>query len=102
MHSVQLDSNRLGQLKEEMTAVYSNLLNALKEIVAEQEYLSGIWMGDAAEAFCSAQKNCLMKLEECADKTEALLMLPASAEDEFRQCEKKVSKLIGEWSIWDI
>lgn len=35
MYDMQLDSNRLRQLKEEMIVVYSNLTNALKEIVAE-------------------------------------------------------------------
>lgn len=102
MYDMQLDSNRLRQLKEKMIGVYSNLTNVLKEIVAEQEYLSGIWKGEAAETFIRTQNNCFMKIEECAEKTEALLLLPEQAEEEFRQCEKKVSEVIGEWCIWEI
>ena len=63
MYDMQLDCNRLRQLKEEMIVVYSNLTNALKEIVAEQEYLSGIWKGEAAEVFIRTQNDYLLKLE---------------------------------------
>jgi len=102
MYDIQLDSNRLRKIKEEMVVVYSNLTNALKEIVTEQEYLSGVWKGEAAEAFIRAQNYCMGKIEECADKTEALLLFPEQTEEKFRQCEKQVSKVIGEWCIWEI
>ena len=99
---LQLDSNRLKQLQEEMITVYSNLINALKEVESEQEYLSGIWKGDAAEQFMRLQNSCFQRLGECSQKTEELLLLLEYAEECFRACEKKVSKIIGEKYLWEL
>lgn len=100
--SLRFYSNRLKQLQEEMITAYSNLTDALKEIETEQEYLSGIWQGEAADAFLKLQRNCFRSIGECAEKTEELLLSLEYAEGVFRQCEKKVEKITGEVCIWEI
>ena len=63
MYDLQFNGGRLKQLQEEMITVYSNLVNALKEAESEQEYLSGIWKGDAAEGFMKSQNIPLPKID---------------------------------------
>lgn len=102
MVDIQLDSSRLKRLQEEMITAYSRLTDALKEIETEQEYLYGIWKGEAAERFAVQQSNCFQKMGECAEQTEELLLSLTHAEVCFRQCEKKVSRIIGEKCIWEM
>lgn len=101
MFDLQFDGGRLKQLQEEMITVYSNLANALKEAESEQEYLSGIWKGDAAEGFMKSQNIFFQRMGECAQQTEELLLSLEHAEESFRACEKKVSKIVGEKCLWE-
>ena len=83
MYDLQFNGGRLKQLQEEMITVYSNLVNALKEAESEQEYLSGIWKGDAAEGFMKSQNIFFQRLGECAQQTEELLLSLEHAEESF-------------------
>lgn len=102
MWSLQFDADAVKQLQEEMILIYSRLLNALKEYETEKEYLSGVWKGESASGFQNIQSQTMQKIKTCADKTEELLLSLEDAENIFRQCEKKVEKLIGEMCIWEI
>ncbi len=99
---LQFDSSRLKQLQEEMITAYSNLINALKEAESEQEYMWEFWKGEAAEQFIRSQNDCFGRLVECSKRTEELLLSLGYAEECFRACEKKVSKIIGEKCIWEM
>ena len=99
---LQFSGNRIKQLQDNMVNSYSNLVSALQEVKAEQEYIDGIWDGKAAETFAKTQSSIFMRLEECAEKTEELLISLEDAEALFRQCEKTISKMIGEICIWEI
>lgn len=102
MDSLRFGGYQLQQIQEKMTEAYSMLVDALKEIENEQEYLSGNWKGEASNRFMESQKRCLQKVGECAGKTEDWILSLEWAEDRFRQCEKQISKIIGEKCIWEI
>ena len=99
---IQFSGMKIKEKQEEFMSAISDLYNALKEYEAESGYLQSIWKGPAADMFFDRQKSIWIKIGECTEKTQQLMLALIEAEEVFAQGEKEVCKILEEKCIWEI
>ncbi len=92
--NVQFCGREMKEIQEQYMSSITDLYDALRLYETENDYLSGMWKGDAATTFFDGQKKFRDQLSAGMQKTERLIMALMQTEKVFEQGEKEISGML--------